>query len=144
VAIALGASAVGAKPAGKPDSGTAYVAVTHSVGPINVAAGDATDKVTGAGAVVYRIHVLTTTKPGTLAIKANKVTAYSATGSLTGTAVSKLTILDSKGNATVSNGVLTLTNGTGGEKGHSLTAKFTGKGNINTGQYRFNYVGTYR
>jgi hypothetical protein len=141
--IAGATSAVGAAPAGKADSGTVYFAPTHQVGSIGWYAGDTTDKIMGPGAVVYQLKVLPTTKPGTLTINIKKVTTYSATGSLVGTATAKLTILDTKGNSKVTNGVLKLTNGFGSQAGHSLVAKISGKGNTNTGQYKLTYTGTY-
>ncbi len=140
---AVSTATVGAKSAGRADSGTVYFAPTHQVGSLGFYAGDTTDKVTGPGAAVYQLKVLTTTKPGTLAVDIKKVTTYTATGSLIGTATAKLTILDAKGNATVTDGLLKLTHGSGGEAGHSLIGKFSGKGNINTGQYKITYTGTY-
>ena len=143
-AIAGATSAVGATSAGKADSGSVYFAPTHSVGSLGFYAGDSTDKLTGAGAVVYQLKLLTSTKPGTVLVDVKKVTSYSATGSLIGTATAKLMIVDSKGNATLTDGVVKFTRGTGGQAGHTLTAKFAGKGNVNTGAYKLNYTGTYK
>ena len=143
-ALAIGAGTVGAAPAGQADSGTVYFAPTHTESSIGVYAGASTDKVMGPGAVVYRLRVLTTTKPGSFAIAIKKVTAFSATGSLGGTATGKLTILDNKDNAKVTDGVLTLKHGSGAQDGHTLKAKFCGKGNLNTAQYKITYAGTYR
>ena len=142
--IAGATSAVGATTAGRADRGTVYFAPTHQVGSLGYYAGDSSDKITGPGAIVYQLKVLATTKPGTLNVDVKKVTAYSATGSLIGTATAKLTILDSKGNATLSDGVVKFTRGTGGQAGHTLTAKFAGKGNVNIGAYKLNYTGTYK
>jgi hypothetical protein len=142
--LAIGASTVGAAPAGKADSGTVYFAPTHTVGSIGVYAGDSTDKLLGSGAVVYRLRVLASTKPGTLNIVVKKVTSYFATGSLIGTATGKLTILDSKGNAKITDGILNFAKGTGAQARHTVKGKFSGKGNVNTGQYKITYTGTYR
>lgn len=141
--VGLATSAVGATP-GRADSGTVFFAPTHSVGTLGYYAGDSTDKITGAGAIVYQLKLIKTTKPGTLNIDVKKVTSYSATGSLIGTATAKLTIVNNKGDATLTDGVVKFTRGTGGQAGHTLAARFAGKGNINVGAYKLNYTGTYR
>lgn len=134
----------GAASAARADKGTVHFAPTHAVGPIAVYAGDSSDKLLGSGAVVYRLRVLASTKPGTVNISVKKVTAFFSTGSLVGTATAKLHIVDSKGDSTITNGVLKLTKGTGTLRGHSMSGKFSGTGNVNTGQDKITYTGTYR
>lgn len=73
-ALAIGAGTVGAAPAGKADSGTVYAAITHVVGGTAFVAGDATDKLLGAGATTFRLKVTKSTKAAT----------YKATGPVTG------------------------------------------------------------
>ena len=94
---------------------------------------------------MYRLHVVSSTA-GKLTIKIPKVAVFYSTGEATGSATSTLTITNSPkaGDATVTGGVLTLTKGTGGHTGHSFKGTFSGKGNINTGQYTINYSGTYK
>ena len=141
--IAVGAGAVGVKGKGKPDSGTAYVAITHTVGKIQFAAGNVKDKVLGQGAITYKITVGTGTKPGSLKVSANPVTIFTKTGELTGTATATL-IVNSNGTASFSNGKLNLTKGTGGQKGHSFIGTFTGTAASATGPYVFHDKGTYK
>jgi hypothetical protein len=135
--------AVAAPSKGRTERGTVHFAITHTVGSINVAAGDTTDTLFGGGAVVYRLHVLTSTT-GKLTINVPKVTTFFSTGTMTGSATSTLTITDTTGDATVTGGMLRLTKGTGTDKGHSFRGTFSGKGNINSGLYTTNYKGTYR
>ncbi len=145
--LAMGATAFAAtgkaKPKkGKADSGTAYVGTTHTAGAYEYLAGDNTDRLFGAGAVTYRLKASPST-PGSLKLTTNPVILFTATGSLRGTGSATLTITSAT-TATVSNGKLNLTKGTGTQKGHSLIATFTGSGNPTTGQYVFHYKGTYK
>jgi hypothetical protein len=130
------------KKKGKADSGTSYVAITHTTGGFDYAAGNTTDKLFGATAVTYKLKAAPAT-PGTVAVTAKPVVLYTSTGTLVGTGSATLTV-DSKGNATVTNGKLSLTRGTGALKGHSLVATFTGTGSAVTGLYTFHYKGTYK
>lgn len=143
--LAVSGASGAASKAGKAEHGTVYFALTHTVGATNFAAGDATDSLFGAGAVVYQLHVLATMK-GTISIKVPKVTAFYSTGSATGTATATLTITNKPhtGDAQVTGGVLKLTKGTGTHKGHTFTGTFSGAGNVNTGSYKITYKGRYK
>jgi hypothetical protein len=147
--IVLSAGSVGAKSAGRVDTATAYVAITHTVGSganaVNYAAGNLTDKILGDGAVTYKLKVLANPS-GTIHVNATKVAVFTSTGSLTGTASGTLTITNTPktGDATLSNGKVTLTHGTGAQKGHSFTGTFQGTGNVSSGIYKFTEKGTYK
>lgn len=141
--VAASAAAVGTKSKGKADSGTAYVAITHTVGKVQFAAGNSTDKVLGTGAITYKITVGTGSKPGSLKVSAKPVTIFTKTGELSGTATATLTVA-ADGSAKFSNGKLNLTKGTGGQKGHSLVATFTGTAASATGPFVFHDKGTYK
>ena len=129
---------------GKAEHGTVYFALTHTVGKTNVAAGDATDSLFGAGAVVYRLHILATTT-GKISIKVPKVTVFYSSGSATGSATATLTVTNTPkaADATVTDGSLHLTKGTGTHQGHTFTGTFSGQGNITTDAYIIHYKGTY-
>ncbi len=146
-AVALAGSSIAgaASKVGKTEQGTVYFALTHTVGNTNVAAGDATDSLFGASAVVYRLHILTTTT-GKISIKIPKVTVFYSTGSATGSATATLTVTNQPktGDATVTDGVLKLTKGTGTHQGHSFVGTFSGKGNITSDAYTIQYKGTYK
>ncbi|MDQ6607868.1 MAG: hypothetical protein M3Z06_15145 [Actinomycetota bacterium] len=138
----VGVASVTAKGSVKADHGTSYVAVTHQVGSTYIAAGDATDNNLGKGAVSYTITAGTGTKPGTIKITARRVTVFSSTGSLYGTAAGTETTLAS--GAVTLTGKLNLTHGTGGQKGHRLIATFTGTGKTPLGPFVFHTKGTYK
>jgi hypothetical protein len=138
----VGVATVGAKSSGRTDRGAAYVAVTHQVGSTYYAAGNSTDKILGNGAVTYAIAAGTGTKPGTIKITANRVTLFSSTGSLFGTASGTETT--STSGAVTLTGKLNLTHGTGGQKGHSFIGTFTGTGKTALGPFVFHTKGTYR
>lgn len=139
---AVGVATVGATSAGRADRGTAYVAVTHSVGSTLFAAGTTTDKVLGPGAVTYSIKAGTGSTPGTVKITATRVTVFSATGSLYGTSVGTET---TNSDGTVSlKGTLTLNHGTGAQKGHSFIGTFTGTGKKSFGPFVFHTKGHYK
>jgi hypothetical protein len=125
----------------RKDSGTAYVSVTHQEGSTVWVAGDITDKVLGRGAIVYQTKLSAGTQTGSVLVTAKTVTLYTATGSLTGTGQATQTA-GADGSITVTDGVVSLTKGTGALKGHSLKATFSGpfKDNI----YTFKYSGTYK
>lgn len=141
-ASVLAAGSVGAKSAGRPDSGTAYVANTPKQGTYVYAAGYNQDKILGKGSILYVIKA-TPSKPGTISVKTKSVTLYTATGSLSGTGSATLTTA-ANGTATVSGGKLNLSQGFGSLKGHSLLATFTGTGSITALSFVFNYKGTYK
>jgi hypothetical protein len=146
IALAIGIVGVaqGAAKKGRKDSGTAYVTVVHQVGKQEIAAGDLKDKLLGPGAIVYQITVSAgpPSVPGaSVTIKANKVTLFTSQGSLSGTGQAVQTI-NADGTGNVQNGSVKLTKGTGGLKGHSLTATFSGP--FNGSFYTFTYKGTYK
>ncbi|MEO8969660.1 MAG: hypothetical protein ABI355_18640 [Solirubrobacteraceae bacterium] len=144
--VALGVAVIGvgtvtAKSTGKSDHGTSYVAVTHQVGSTFIAAGDVTDNVLGNGAVTYAIKAGTGTKPGTIKITAPRVTVFTSTGTLYGTAAGTETT-QPDGSVKLA-GKLTLTHGTGAQKGHSLNDTFAGTGKTALGPFVFHTNGTY-
>ncbi len=145
LALALAAGAVTAQTKGKPERGTVHFAITHTVGKVNISAGDVTDSLFGAGAVVFHLHVLPNSS-GNLTITIQNVTLFYSTGSASGTATATLTITNKpqSGDATVTRGVIKLTKGFGTHKGHTFTGTFSGKGNVNGGTYTINYKGTYK
>jgi hypothetical protein len=145
IGLAGSSMASAAAKAGKAEHGTVYFALTHTVGKTNFAAGDATDSLFGAGAVVYQLHILTT-RAGTISIKIPKVTVFYSTGSATGSATATLTVTNKPkaGDATVTDGVLKLTKGAGAHEGHTFTGTFSGKGNIDSDFYTIHYKGTYK
>jgi hypothetical protein len=146
-ALALAGSSVAgaASKPGKAEHGTVYFALTHTVGKTNFAAGDATDSLFGASAVVYQLHILTTTT-GKISIKIPKVTVFYATGSATGSATATLTVTNKPkaGDATVTDGILKLTKGAGAQQGHTFAGTFSGQGNITSDSYTIHYKGTYK
>jgi hypothetical protein len=128
--------------AGRADSGTSYVAITHQAGKIEFSAGNNVDKVLGRSAVTYALQVLPSSKAATYTVSAKQVTLYTRNGSLSGTATATL-VVAGDGTATVKNGKLKLTSGAGAQAGHRLIATFHGTGNIGKGTYKFQYAGTY-
>ena len=146
-ALALAGSSLAgaASKVGKAEHGTVHFALTHTIGKTNFAAGDATDSLFGVGAVVYQLHILTTTT-GTISIKIPKVTVFYSTGSATGSATATLTVTNhpNAGDATVTGGVLKLTKGFGAHQGHTFVGTFSGKGNISSDSYTIQYKGTYK
>lgn len=132
-----------ASAAGRKDSGTSYVAVTHDKGPFSYTAGNNTDKVLGTSAVTYVLQLLKSTKPAVYKVSVKSVFMYARTGSLAGTATATLTV-GAGGTATITNGKLRLTKGAGSQAGHSLIATFHGSGSVNTGRFKFVYSGTYK
>lgn len=139
---AAGAATVVAKSATRTVTGTAYVGETHAAGSVLYQAGSTSDNVLGAGALLFATGT-SVTKPGVVHIASTGVTLYTATGSLSGSASADINVTSGT-QATVTNGTLNLTSGKGSQKGHSLTATFTGTGNPTTLQYVFNYKGTYK
>lgn len=144
--LATGVATVAAAGKSRSTSGTIWIAETMRPGHgVIYEAGQVKDKMLGEGAISFSIKPVAG-KPGTLIVKAVKVTAYFAGGSLTGTGSSTLTITNkpSSGDATASNGHVSLTKGTGALKGHSLATTFTGKGTVTGGVFTFKYKGTYK
>jgi hypothetical protein len=146
-ALAFAGSSVAgaASKAGKAEHGTVYFALTHTVGNTNFAAGDATDSLFGPSAVVYQLHILTTTT-GKISIKIPKVMVFYSTGSATGSATATLTVTNTPkaGDATVTDGILKLTKGVGAQQGHTFAGTFSGQGNITSDSYTIRYKGIYK
>jgi hypothetical protein len=137
----VGVATVGAKSAGKTDSGTAWVAVTHTVGSTLYLAGTTTDKVLGKGAITYTVKAGIGTKPGTIKTSGT-VTVFTTTGSLSGS-VQGSEATTSTGSVTET-GKLDLSHGTGGQKGHSYVGTYTGTGTSPTGPFVFHTTATYK
>ena len=134
--IGISPTAVGANGNGTHDSGVVYQAYTRTTGGFGDFAGSVRDKLFGAGAVTYA-------ESGTSHITAKPFVLYFRNGTLTGSATDTITY-GTNGAATLTNGKLTVAHGTAGQKGHSLTATFSGSGNTNTGRYKVVYTGTYK
>ncbi len=133
--------------AGTKTSGTAYVGQVPKPSSLVYDSGFNYDKVLGPGAVTFVIKALPGSVAGTIAVKAKVVTLWTPHGSLSGTGSALLTITNKPkpGDATLSKGKLLLNHGTGGLAGHSVSATFTGTGNILLpNQYVFRYKGVYR
>jgi hypothetical protein len=142
--LAIGAATVFAKSAsaGKADSGVVYFATTYTANGNEYAAGNASDRLFGTGALTFVIRAFPT-PAGAIKITAKPVTSYYSNGTLTGTATATLTP-GPNGSATVTGGKLTEAHGTGALKGHSFTATFQGTGSLTTGNYKITYKGTYK
>jgi hypothetical protein len=141
---AIGASAdATARPRARADRGSAAVATTPlTAGATQYVAGFDTDAILGRGAITYVITAIPTTAKGKFSLVAHNVVLYTGTGELRGTATATLTA-SAGGQATVTEGRLTLTTGRGSLAGHSLRASFSGTGRLGGG-YTFTYHGTYR
>lgn len=144
--IAVAATAVGAAGKAKSTKGTIWIASTpRSNSGLLYEAGQIKDKRFGEGAITFTIKPIANPS-GTFTAKALKVTLWTTKGSLTGTGSALITLTNTPkaGDSTASNGKVSLTKGTGGLKGHSFTAKFSGTGNVNGAIYTFTYTGTYK
>jgi hypothetical protein len=139
VALALPAAALAAK--ARKTSGTAWVSANHTEGANLYVSGDIKDKLLGRGAIVYVVKAQPTSQPGTVLVKASRVTVFLPGGSLSGTGQATQT-LNPDGTATVTNGSFTLTKGTGAYKGRRLTGSFGGP--FKDGTYTFTYKATYK
>lgn len=147
--LGFASSAIGAS-GGTPTSGTAYVAQAPKPSSSLVYdAGFIKDKILGAGVVTF-VTKATASSTGAITIKSKPVTFYTPNGSLSGTASGVLTVTNnpSSGDATVTDGRLVLSHGTGRLAGHTLHATFSGTGNIGSSTvpdyYTFHYKGVYR
>lgn len=136
LALTVQAGAAG----GRADSGTAWLSANHTAGGLIVVSGDIKDKLLGNGALVYRVKA-SPGDAGSIKVTSDSVTLYTAKGSLTGTGSATQTIAPD-GTSTVSDGKVKLTKGTGGLKGRSLVATFSGP--FKDGVYTFKYKGTYK
>jgi hypothetical protein len=147
--LGFAGSAVGASGGGTPTSGVAYVAQAPKPSALVYDAGFTYDKVLGPAVVTFVTKALASPS-GAIEIKSKPVTVYNTHGSLSGTATALLTITNKPrpGDATVTDGKLLLTHGTGRYAGHSLRATFSGTGNIGGANvpdfYTFHYKGVYR
>jgi hypothetical protein len=139
----VGATAAWAKPVrkGRADSGVVYFGVTHTANGNQYAAGNTEDKLLGAGAVTYVIQ-LSRTPAGGFEMTSKPVTLFFSNGTLTGTATA--TVTPGAGGTTLTGGRLLAARGTGGQKGHSVTASFQGVGNPVAGTYKLTYTGVYK
>jgi len=73
------------------------------------------------------------------------VITWGRTGTLRGAATATLTVTNAQtGAATITNGKVTESKGTGGWTGHKFTATFTGSGNVNTGAYKLTFKGKFK
>jgi len=132
-----------AKPAkqARKTSGVVWAGTTHVEGSDLYVAGDLKDKILGRGAIVYVTRVSTGEEPGSLLVKARKITIYTTRGSLRGKGQATQTI-NPDGTATVSDGTFNLKKGTGAYKGHKLKGTFDGT--YEDDVYTFDYKGKYR
>jgi hypothetical protein len=133
LAVGVGGSAL-AKGKAKSTSGVVYAGVTHQEGDDLFVAGEFKDKVLGRGAIVYITQI--TPDAGTIHVDAQKVTLYTTKGSMTGTGSADQTF-NADGTSTISNGVVSLTKGTGAYAGHKFKGTFDGS--YTDGVYTFNY-----
>jgi hypothetical protein len=137
-------AAFGASGGPVADKGVIHFATTYSAGGLTYAAGSAKDKLFGNEAITYAIKTQPT-PTGPVKITAKPATIWGKTGTLTGTATGTLTVTNATtGDATITNGKVKATKGTGGWTGHSFTATFSGSGNVKTGAYTVTYKGTYK
>lgn len=149
VGLGLAGSAIGASGGARRTGGTVYVAQAPKPGSLVYDSGFVYDKVLGPGAVTFVTKALGSPS-GTITIKSKPVTIYTPNGSLSGTGSGSLTITNNPdpGDVTVTNGKLRLNHGTGRLAGHSLSATFSGSGNIGGAHvpdsYTFRYKGVYR
>jgi hypothetical protein len=140
-AIAVGVPAVAvAKPA-QNTTGVIYASANHVEGTDLYVSGDLKDKLLGRGAIVYVVQVESGPTPGSILVKADKITIFTTKGSLTGTGQAIQTS-NPDGTQTISDGTFKLTKGTGAYKHHKLKGTFTGT--FTDGVYTFNYTGKYK
>ena len=140
--VVVGVSGVAiAKPA-RSTSGVIYASGNHVEGTDLYVSGDFKDKLLGRGAIVYVVQVASGPEPGSVLVKADKITIYTKKGSLTGTGQATQTF-NADGTATISDGTFKLTKGTGAYKGHKLKGTFTGTQGTDF-IFTFNYTGKYK
>ncbi|MEO6859379.1 MAG: hypothetical protein ABI323_12480 [Solirubrobacteraceae bacterium] len=137
----LGVAGATASGAGKHDSATLYVAVTHTVGSTLYAAGNSTDKLLGRGAITYTIKAGLGSKAGTIKTTGT-VATYGAGGELSG----KVSGLETtKANGTVTEtGKFDFNKGTGAEKRHSYVGTYSGTGKTAVGPFVFHAKGIFK
>ncbi len=132
-------SKVGPPTAAKHDSDTSWFSIVRTAGGIEYTAGIVADRALGTGAITYQLRV-STGNAGTIDVTARKVTLYTRTGSLTGTATA--TIKAANTNQQTITGKLNLTRGAGSLKGDSLQATFSGTADLAKNLIQFKSVGT--
>ena len=125
----------------KNDTGTVYAAIVHQVGNQQIADGDAKSKLFGQAAITYQVTIGSSNQPGAVLIKANKITLWTKTGSISGTGQATQTV-NPDGTGNVTGGTFKLTKGTGALKGHSFTGTFSGP--FNGTYYTFTYKATFK
>ncbi len=118
--------------------GRAYFSITHANAGIQYAAGNIYDSVLHTGAVTYKIKLLPQAN-GTVDVSATGVTLYTARGSLVGTATATVALAGTI--ETITDGKLKLTKGYGSLKNDSLTASFTGTGDLSANLFTYTYRG---
>ena len=141
-AVAIGVPGVAGAKSAKSTSGVIYASANHVEGSDLYVSGDLKDKLLGRGAIVYVVQAESGPTPGSVLVKADKITIFTTKGSLTGTGQAVQTF-NSDGTATISDGTFKLTKGTGAYKGHKLTGTFTGTFGTDF-IYTFNYTGKYK
>lgn len=140
-ACTCSATAAEAQGGGRQTSGVLHIAVVNTVHGVNYAAGYANDRLLGSVAATYVIRA-TSNASGSIKVVAKKVTFYMSNGSISGTGSATQT---TKGHTQViTNGVFRLTQGRGGQAGHSLVGTFSGAFSAKQGAYEFRYRATYR
>lgn len=141
VVFTVGICTVALAAPGQRTSGTVYAGVTHAEGDDLYVSGDFKDKILGRGAIVYITRVDASTEPGSVLVKARKITIYTRKGTLTGSGEATQTY-NPDGTTSVADGTFSLTKGTGDYKGHSLKGTFGGP--QVEGVYQFSYTGRYK
>jgi hypothetical protein len=144
IVIVLTAGAKPRRPATplRPDRGSVHVSIVYHTNVAVLAASETRDKVLGEGAATYSLTVHRAGRSKDTFKLTSKVVFYGPTGSLRGTASATITV-SAKGE-TFTNGELSLTDGVGSQKGHSLIATFTGTGSPAANVYILDYKGAYR
>jgi len=132
-------SKVGPPTAVRHDSGTSWFSIVRTAGGIEYTAGIISDRALGSGAITYELAIHAG-NAGTIDVTAHKVTLYTKTGSLTGTATA--TIKAANTTQQTITGKLSLTQGKGSLKGDSLQATFSGTADLAKNVIQFNYKGT--
>lgn len=139
--LTFGVSGIAAAKPAQSTSGVIYASANHTEGTDLYVSGDLKDTLLGRGAIVYVVQAETGPTPGSVLVKADKITIFTTKGSLTGTGQATQTF-NPDGTSTISDGTYKLTKGTGAYKGHTLKGSFTGT--FTEGVYTFNYTGKYK
>jgi hypothetical protein len=121
------------------DSGTSYVSIVHQKGKLLYAGGYSFDKKFGQNAITFQVTATNGTT-GNVDITAKRVTFYTPTGTLYGTA----SAVQNLATGSVTAGKLNLTHGTGAQAGHTFKGTFAGTFDTKSAVYTFHYTGTYK